>query len=335
MTAHVERTDFGRANGQPISKFTITNENQTKVGILTLAGIIQEFSIVKDGRRQNLVVHYDGAEDYAQNVFQLCKQIGRVAGRIKDGSFELEGQTCKVTPNENGNVLHGGAHGLSTKVLDGRIDGGDVVLAITLKHEDDEFPGNIDLEIRYHLDDYDKLTMSYTAKANGATVFDPTLHIYWQLPEGLEGAKFMIPEGQRMAVDGEKLPTGQADPDPDGIYDFTREKDLAQAVSRLRDKTANREFDEIYRVKPDMDQPIAVLEPESGLKINIFSDRNGLIIFTADPQHPSKEDAGVYDALATEAQTVSDALHHPDFGEIRMADGDVKTVKIAYQPQLD
>ncbi|HFB0279052.1 TPA: hypothetical protein WNC96_001951, partial [Neisseria gonorrhoeae] len=41
-------------------------------------------------------------------------------------------------------------------------------------------------------------------------------------------------------------------------------------------------------------------------------------------------DAGVYDALATEAQTLPDSLHWPEFGNIRLNKGDTREATIAY-----
>ncbi len=65
-------------------------------------------------------------------------------------------------------------------------------------------------------------------------------------------------------------------------------------------------------------------------RISIYSDRNGLVIFTAAPQDFARHDAGVYDALATEAQTLPDSLHWPEFGNIRLNKGDTREATIAY-----
>ena len=105
--------------GKEIERFTLTNANDTRVTILSLGGIIQEYSIMHNGQRENLVVNFDSAQEYADNPYQICKQIGRIAGRIKDARFELDGQEVQVPANENHNSLHGGDRGVGTQVFDG------------------------------------------------------------------------------------------------------------------------------------------------------------------------------------------------------------------------
>ena len=73
---------------------------------------------------------------------------------------------------------------------------------------------------------------------------------------------------------------------------------------------------------------------KDNINIDIFSNRNGLIVFTADPIDVANHDKGIYNAVATEAQTVSDSLHHPDFGDIRLYDGQEKNYEIKYKVSI-
>ena len=41
---------------------------------------------------------------------------GRVSNRIANASFTLDGETYKLDANENGNQLHGGSRGWSTRI---------------------------------------------------------------------------------------------------------------------------------------------------------------------------------------------------------------------------
>ncbi len=66
-----------------------------------------------DGVRENPVVSFDDAASYADNPFQINKQIGRVAGRIRGAAFDINGRTYRVEANEGRNALHGGSHGLA------------------------------------------------------------------------------------------------------------------------------------------------------------------------------------------------------------------------------
>ena len=297
-----------------------------------MAGIIQEFSIVVNSKRKNLVVNFDTPNEYVENNFQICKQIGRVAGRIKGASFELDNMQYTVEANEGSNALHGGSHGLSTQILDAKITGNTLILFTRLKHEVDGYPGDIDLEISYSLDDDNCLSVGYKAKAIGSTVFDPTVHVYWRLPQGLKNSKLIIPTGQHVETDVENIPTGNFDTNEK--YNLQKEKYLSNVIEELRsDEIAG--LDDIYKVDASDDKVVARLtNMEDNINIDIFSNRNGLIVFTADPIDVANHDKGIYNAVATEAQTVSDSLHHPDFGDIRLYDGQEKNYEIKYKVSI-
>ena len=237
-----------------------------------------------------------------------------------------------VEANEGSNALHGGSHGLSTQILDAKITGNTLILFTRLKHEVDGYPGDIDLEISYSLDDDNCLSVGYKAKAIGSTVFDPTVHVYWRLPQGLKNSKLIIPTGQHVETDVENIPTGNFDTNEK--YNLQKEKYLSNVIEELRsDEIAG--LDDIYKVDASDDKVVARLaNMEDNINIDIFSNRNGLIVFTADPIDVANHDKGIYNAVATEAQTVSDSLHHPDFGDIRLYDGQEKNYEIKYKVSI-
>src|SRR5699024_10251207 len=169
--------------GKEIERFTLTNANDTRVTILSLGGIIQENSIMHNGQRENLVVNFDSAQEYADNPYQICKQIGRIAGRIKDARFELNGCEVQVPANENHNSLHGGDRGTRTQVFDWyQVASNEVTISLNLDLTVDGFPGSSTLMINYILHDIDRLDVTYDMTAQSATVYDPTIHIYWAPP---------------------------------------------------------------------------------------------------------------------------------------------------------
>src|SRR5699024_9607991 len=134
--------------GKEIERFTLTNANDTRVTILSLGGIIQEYSIMHNDQRENLVVNFDNAQEYADNPYQICKQIGRIAVRIKDARFELNGCEVQVPANENHTDLHGDDRGVSTQVFDGfQVSAKEVTLSLTLDPTVDGFLGTLRLMI--------------------------------------------------------------------------------------------------------------------------------------------------------------------------------------------
>ena len=171
--------DFGLLDGQAVTGYVLSNRRGTRVCVLDLGGIVQEFSVLADGVREKPggVVRRCGFL-CGRIPFQINKQIGRVAGRIRGAVFDINGRTYRVEANEGRNALHGGSHGLAVTRFDAvAADGCSVVLRSRLQQSADGYPNDLDLDIPYRLDEDDRLTVTYRATALGDTVFDPTLHI--------------------------------------------------------------------------------------------------------------------------------------------------------------
>ena len=315
---------FGLQNERAIRGRWLENARGTRVCVLDFGGIVQEYSLATETGRLPLVLSYTNASDYLLNPFKINKQIGRVAGRIAGAAFDLFGRRCPVEANEGHNCLHGGSRGLDRQTFQLEpIDGQHLRLRLALDEARDGSPGALDLTIDYQLAEDDRLILRYEATAQGDTVFDPTLHIYWRLPRGLHGCTLHIPQGEHIAVDAEKLPLN-ADDNP--AYDFRHARPLDDAVR------ASGGFDDIYRVPADIRQAAAILSTPD-YRVRLYGDRNGLIIFTAAPQDGTAHDAGTYDALATELQTLPNSLHRPEYGDIRLKDGARHQSTIIFQPE--
>ena len=144
------KRSFGLFNDVLIYGHFLHNHQGTRVCVLELAGIVQEFSLQNQDSEQriNTVISFDNVADYAKNPFQINKQIGRVAGRIVGAQFELNGKICHVEANEGRNALHGGSHGLSSTVFDvERIDTHHIRLHTYLKQAQDGYPNDLQLSI--------------------------------------------------------------------------------------------------------------------------------------------------------------------------------------------
>ncbi|MFG1199954.1 hypothetical protein ODR38_06430 [Pediococcus acidilactici] len=118
----------------------------------------------------------------------------------------------------------------------------------------------------------------------------------------------------------------------DTAYDFNQPKSVENALQQLKNENGGIEFDDAYEVNPSATTPIAMIGDTDGKRqIKLYSDRNGLVIYTANPFDPDKEAAHEYNALATEAQTLPDAINHSDFGDVILRPSQPITNTIRYQ----
>ena len=66
---------------------------------------------------------FDAMDGYEQDDASLGAVVGRVANRIKDGRFSLNGKDYQLAVNNGSNHLHGGLIGYGSKDWGGRDQG--------------------------------------------------------------------------------------------------------------------------------------------------------------------------------------------------------------------
>ncbi|MFC6171169.1 aldose epimerase family protein [Loigolactobacillus jiayinensis] len=335
MTVAVE--DFGSQQGTIIKRFVATNQRGTRMAVLSLGATWQEFSVLENQQRQQLIFHYDNLAAYVATNSQLGKVIGRVAGRIKDGQVTLNGQPYQLETTEKGNAIHGGTHGFSTLNFVGQTFETDSSCGVILTREIpsalDQYPGDLTLSVTYTLSDADEVTIEFTAKSTADTLFNPTNHVYWNVTDGqkssIEQQWLQINGTQRAELRADKTPTGQLLPVAGSAYDFTKAKALGKALQQLATENGGTEFDDAYQVQPSATTPIAMVGDVGGKRhVEIFSERNGLVIYTANLTDSA---APTYNALATEAQVLPDSAHHAQFGSIVLPAGVTASTNIRYR----
>lgn len=166
-----------------IDESTITLENDVyRLNILTYGATLQEFSIQDDGWK-NIVLSYDTVEAYMQDTYYLGATIGRVAGRIDQSTFDLDGVTYHVPANEGVHHLHGGK-GLNRRVWTVEQRTSDrVTLHCVSPDGENGYPGTLDVRATFELADHG-VTITYEATSDQDTVCDLTNHTYFNLSGG-------------------------------------------------------------------------------------------------------------------------------------------------------
>ncbi|WP_334332879.1 aldose epimerase family protein [Companilactobacillus sp. HBUAS59544] len=306
----VSKTIFGEIDSEPVYLYKITNKNQTSISVLSYAATWQNFEVVEDGQKHSLIEHFDNLDDYIKTPYQVGKTIGRVAGRIKDATFKIKGQEYQMEQNEGENFLHGGSHGLQYQNFQGEIVTDQAVKFKYVVNGEDGFPGKLAVSVVYILSDDDEVTILYSGISDHDTLFNPTCHVYFNVgDENIRDQKLQINADDFLDVDDGKVPTGRLLP-TDGPYDFKQPKKIGQGLDELAllDKF---EYDDAFVVG----RKAATISSQDRA-VDLETDRNGMVIFTANPIDEKKADKREYDCLAMELQTLPDAIHHPEFGDI-------------------
>lgn len=336
---------FGEFNGQDVIKYTLTNEHNVSISVLNYGGVWQAFMVPgKDGQRHNLLLSSDNFADFHAAGYSINRVIGPTAGRIENGKFTIDGKEYHVDTNENGNTLHGGSTGWG----DGHFwnvtvdtDKGTITLQQTFAPADDTYPGTVKAAVVYTLGEDDSVTLDFYGESDENTLFNPTNHTYWNIADEseptIEGLDLQINSKYHLAVKDGKIPTGERIENAGTPYDFSKMTRLGDALNEML-KTPEQGFDDYFEVTPSSTlahEPIAILHDEkSGRTLKMFSDRNGLVMFSTDGissdvklNRPGRP----WMALALEGQTLPDTPHHPSFGDVALRPADPKHFQIHYE----
>ena len=115
---------------------------------------------------------------------------GRVAGRVSNASFRLNGQKYDLEANNGPNCLHGGSQGFDRKVWQGRpiqkAQFAGVEFVYESDHMESGFPGKLTVTSTYLLGPQGELVMEWAAvmheQADGfETPINLCNHAYWNL----------------------------------------------------------------------------------------------------------------------------------------------------------
>ncbi|MCG0733087.1 aldose 1-epimerase [Lactiplantibacillus plantarum] len=333
MRRTISAVPFGVYQGESVYLYTIENIHHSKLKVLSYAATWYDFEVQVDRQPQSLVLHFDNLADYIETPYQVGKTVGRVAGRIGNAMFSLNGQTYHLPPNNGRHLLHGGNHGLQTHNFRARFDpdGDTVTLTTTLASADDGFPGDLTVTVSYTLTADDEVQISYHGVTTADTLFNPTCHVYFNLDGQaalINPQQLRINSTKLVHTNHEKVPTGVFYV-PSPAYDFREQPTIQSQLDRLIKETGRTEYDDCY-VLDHQDEPAGVLATTHG-RLLINTDRNGLVIFTANPERTQPYRLGDYHALAVELQTLPDAINHHGFGDVVLRAGQPRTYVNRYQ----
>lgn len=343
---NVSKKQFGTFNNQPVEEITLTNDNNVSISVLTFAGLWRAFNVPSEDGQVNLLLSSDNLENYTNNPFFAGRIIGRIGGRLKDGQFSLNGTDYQVDQNEGNNSLHGGSNGFANQIWNAKTsqtsDSITLTLTKTFSPEVDKFPGKMPTTVSYTLANDNSVTLHFEATTDEDTLFNPTSHAYWNLADSqtdnILNHTLQANSDQHLEFDTEKIPTGNLLANIGTPFDFSKPVLLKDAIGQMAN-TTEKGFDDLLVVKPDADNLIATLsDPDSKRSLKIYSSRNGLVVFTANSfDKNSTYNRGVghpYEAVALEAQTLSDTPHHPSFGDVTLHKNETKSYEIKLVPEF-
>ena len=198
---------FGKLpTGEEIYIYSLT-DGDSKAEIITYGARIVSLYPFGD---TDVVGGFDTLDDYITDTSYQGATVGRVANRIADACFEIDGENYTLPKNDNQNCLHGGI-GFSHKVWTvEEYEENRIKLSYHSPDMENGFPSNLDVTVTYTLTN-STIQIDYKAIPDGKTPIALTNHSYFNLDgfgKDYGTHKFQIFADRYTDVDDNLIPNG-------------------------------------------------------------------------------------------------------------------------------
>ncbi|MCL6616979.1 MAG: galactose mutarotase [Anoxybacillus ayderensis] len=335
-----------KINGQPIIAFTLTNDHGMEVTCLNYGCIITSILVPdKNGNMENVVLAFDNFSSYLTNRPYLGAVIGRVAGRIKNSSFQLNGKTYKLRANEYKNHLHGGKKGFHHVIWQATGFSKKEEVGVRFSHRsvdgEEGYPGNVDVQVTYTLNNQNELIISYHAVSDQDTPFTLTNHTYFNLSGNVKRDilqhELKIKSDRFLPLDHEFIPTGEIKDVAGTPFDLRRGKTLQEAIDSTHPQIClvGQGYDHPFILNAHHDEEIVLCDRESGRILIVETDEVGVVVYTGNQLTNGEKLNGTtsrkYLGICLETQALPNAVHYAHFPSCILRAGEVYSSTTKYK----
>ncbi|MBP3377685.1 MAG: galactose mutarotase [Clostridia bacterium] len=339
--------------GRDVTAYTLSNGSRVSARILDFGCIIANLW-VKDstGKVADVVCGYDDISGYLNGGGYQGAIVGRVANRIGNGKFTLDGVDYTLTLNDapRPNSLHGGAVGFDKKFWDAKVisDGDEPEIEFSYLSPDMEenYPGNLSVKCTYKLTLDAGLSIRYTATTDKATIVNITNHSYFNMA-GYDSCNIKdniawINADRILENDENILPTGNFIDITGTAYDFREPKAIGRDFNSEPSMDVNcGGYDNNFIFVDSDDKTVKLsaylMDPKSGRKMEVWTNQPCVGFYTAnminedDPSFKGGVEQKVNCAVCFETQKMPDAINHPNFNNTVLRPGETYDYTTIYK----
>ncbi len=135
----------------------------------------------REGVVRNVTLPYSKDDDILASTSYRGLTVGRFANRISGASFTLGGETYSFEPNDGPNFLHSGINGIWSRIWNIKHMSDGFLCSIKVTEQEDGFPGDADIRVRFSLSDDGVFRIHYSASCTKACPMNLTNHTYFNL----------------------------------------------------------------------------------------------------------------------------------------------------------
>jgi len=306
----------------------------------------------KDGIAEEVTLSYRSFEELVQPDHlgpYYGAVVGRVANRIANGKFDMNGMTYKLATNNGPCSLHGGISGFDKKIFKTAVNitagkSASLVLTYTSVDGEEGFPGTLDVTVTYVLTAYNTIEMTYYAVLSNptemlSTPINLTNHSYFNLSgsikRNIDGHKLQLSCSKYTPYDDNCIPSGEQRDVKGTEFDFTADVVLGERLHTVIAGGGRPGLDHNWavdgvqeadrmrrgRLKATCDdEPLlchvgTLSDDVSGRRLTLHSSQPGIQVYTYNWASEDAKDFPhtVHNAVALETQHFPNSVNTPSF----------------------
>jgi aldose 1-epimerase len=303
----------------------------------------------RHGGFADVVLGYDCRAEYVANSdMYFGATVGRVAQRIRQARFSLDGVEYSLAANNGRNHLHGGEARSFDKVnwhaSARRTPAGDEVeLTHVSPHLEEGYPGRVEATVTYRLTPDGEIQITYVATTDRRTPISLTNHSYWNLA-GAGSATILDHEltvwaDRYTPPDDELIPTGQVREVDGTPLDFRSPTLIGDRIDSLA-RTGGYDHNLVLSADRPADGLAArVRHPASGRVLEIRTAQPCVQLYSGNLMRTTVGKLGVHygrrSALCLEPAGYPDAVHQPAFESVILEPGVTYRQTTSYRLLVD
>jgi aldose 1-epimerase len=319
----IERASFGSTAGQGVSIYTLTNAEGCVLKITNYGATVTELHVPdRFGNLADVVLGYDTLEQYVAGKFYFGAIAGRVANRIKNGLFELQGKSYELAQNDGANHLHGGLRGFDRAVWSATPSllpsGPALELAYLSLDGEEGYPSSLAVTVTYQLTNDSEFRVEMQAESEQTTIVNLAHHSYFNLAGYASGSTL----GHELSLNANEYTVADGDPGvikpvEGSAFDFSDFKAIGRDLEQIGDGVG---YDHNYIVlgpPGELREAACVREPNSGRVLTLESDQPGLQFYCGSFLDGSEHGKGArydrYAGFCLESQKFPYAINVPSW----------------------
>jgi aldose 1-epimerase len=318
----IVKAGYGQVDGKPVDIYTLTNTKGAFAKITNYGAIITELHMPdKTGKLGDIVLGFDNVGDYVKKSPFFGAIVGRVANRIKDATFELDGKTYKLNANNAPHHLHGGKKGWDKVIWKAEPIETPAGPSLKLTHVspdgEENYPGTVTATAVYTLTNDNELKVDMQATTDKTTLVNMAHHSYWNLAgNGTIADHELTMPADKYTPGAPMVPDGKIVPVKGTPFDFTVAKPIGKDLKAAGGTPVGFDHNWVVNGDPHAFRLVAKLkDPKSGRVMTISADQPGLQFYSGNFMDGTTKGKGVthvqYAGLCLETQKFPNSVNVP------------------------